>query len=310
MMISDKRFLRLGRFFVALAVLAVARYSVWYLHEQYTARARSLGLNEQDMKRESEEVCRMASMHDALLEVVQPAHAYFDRFPNRRSALVQLVSTLEAGLLLFNVWLFVFSDAWVIVQILVAFFSVLGIQVMWWSPMPCGASEIQSGAAWLSDLLAGGNTVLPLGGVSGSTVFVTIALYNVWRQRRHLDMAFATFTAGALYVIYHLVMRWRYSFHELASVMLAAAIIHQVQRARMLSRLGEIHKRLQDSNDSMHISTVSTPTVQRRPPSPLDMAAVLRGYQAEERVDAIDESQLEAQLPPRPSLHQLTVYHE
>lgn len=306
----DSRFMRLLRFFVALAVLAVARYSVWYLHEQYLARASSMGLTEADMAREAEEVCRMASMHDALLDVLRPAHDYFERFPARRDALVQAVSTLEAALLLFNVWLFVFVDVWVIVQILVAFFSVLGIQCLWWSPMPCHPAQLGRGAAWLSDLLAGGNAALPLGGVSGSTVFVTIALYNVWRQRKHLDTACIALVSGMCYAMHHLILRWRYSFDELASVLLAAVIIHQIQRARVLSRLTDIHKRLQDSQNTMHISTVSTPTVQRRPPSPLDMAEVLRAYQVEERIESIDDQQFADQLPPRPPLRQIEVYHE
>ena len=312
---TETRFLRLGRLFVAFAVIAVARYSVVFVHEQHLLRAQSLGLTEADMRTEADQVCRMASMHDWLLDVVQPAHAYFERHPARRSALVQTVSTLEAALLVFNLWLFVFDDWWVILQILAAFFSVLGIQCLWWSPMPCNAATLSPGEAWLSDLLAGGNVVMPLGGVSGSTVFVTVSLYNVWRQRRHLDTACVALLSVAFYVVYHLILRWRYSFDELASVLLAAVIIHQIQRARVLSRLNTIVQALTDSNDSLHISTISTPTVHMRARelSPrqrkLDMLAVLKGYQAEDHIEHIDDAQFSAELPPRRSLHEVVVYN-
>lgn len=308
-----ERFFYVGRFFIALLILGVSRYSVWFLHEQYEMRAKSLGKTDADFILESEAVCRMVSMHDWPLDVVQPAHAYFQRFPTRRDALVQTVTTLEAALLLFNVWLFVFHDLWIIIQTLAAFFSVLAIQCLWWSPMPCGFTVLPDGQAWVSDLLAGGNVVFPLGGISGSTVFVTLALYNVWRQRRQLDTAFFVAISVVCYVLYHLVMRWRYSYDELCSVLLAAVIIHQIQRGRLISRLTETYKRLEDTSPfSMEASVVSTPT--RRSPQPhqqQQLADVLRAYQTEARVEAMDDNQFTDSLPERPPLHDIPeVYHE
>lgn len=318
---ASRRWTMFGRLCFAALVLVVARYSVWFVHEQHMQRDPSVTA-QQLWVDEPNQLCRMKSMHDELLDLVQPAHAYFERFPSRRTALVQLMTTLESILLLFNVWLFVVQDAWVIVQFLAAFCSVLGLQLIYWTPMPCGASVLNNGAAWLSDLLAGGNAVLPLGGVSGSTVFVTIALYNVWLQRRYLDTACLVGVTLTCYSVYHLVMRWHYGFDEIASILLGAVIVHQVQRARAIGRLRQVAERLHEHACSLRVSTVSTPRALTPAPSvyglksapvPVSLQQAQLAYQTQDQLETMTDEQFdvmqEQQLPARGSLDEISIYH-
>lgn len=308
---TKTRFALLARLFLAVLVLAVARYSVWFIHEQHLARARSFGRSETYLRDiEAPMLCRMASMHDWLLDTVRPAHDYFQRYPARRDALVQTMSVFEALLLLFNIWLFVVADLWVIVQCVTAFSAVLGLQAIWWSPMPCDAIILPPSDAWVSNLLAGGNVLLPLGGISGSTVFVVIALHNVWMQRRHLDTAFMSSIGVGCYILYHLLMRWHYTFDELCSVLLAVVVVQQVKYARSLFRFEALVKQVQSKAEapSEDITRATTPNHDLGRGNGISVMEAYRAYHTNDQIQTQGDAFEDEALPARPTLADIQIY--
>jgi hypothetical protein len=214
-----------------------------------------------------------------------PLSEYFAHTTSARNALVQFVAALELILLATNVWLFIVYDVWMLLQTSIAFVVALAINSAAWTPILCDAIRLPVGAAWLSDTLSGGVSQLPLGGLSSSTLFVSLGLYNVYAQRRAMETALGGVLLLLMYVGYHLTLRWHSLLDELFAIALAAALVHSINAVRVLYNIEQLQKSIEDKSAAGYRSTPTTPSVaaaavlmEPPPPPQLSLAAAAQAY--------------------------------
>lgn len=336
--LAERRAQILWRALLAFTLLGCARYGVWYVHEQHVAYAASRGHTVEEMWHSAVEQCYLyrSSFYDYTIDLLSPLNDYFAYSPRARDALVQFVSALEVILLGANLWLFVFHDIWILPQFSVAFVYILVVMSASWTPILCNAIRIPVGAAWVSDALAGGITQLPLGGLSGSTVLVCLGLYNVYVQRRATDLAFLNMTLLAMYVIYHLVLRWHSLSDELFAIASAMSIIAVLHEARVVHRIAQMVREYEEKRGPFSTAGFAAPlpsprlvlsatTATQRPK--LDLSQVAEAYVTHETLtsgalDGVGDNKVirpptpasvfgeDSQQFQRPSLHgaHITIY--
>jgi hypothetical protein len=270
------------RSLLAFMLVGCARYGVWYVHAQHVAYAASMGQTPDDLWREAAHHCGSGGVYDYTVDVMYPLSAYFAHTTTARNALVQFVAALELILLATNIWLFIVYDVWMLLQTSIAFVTSLAINSAAWTPIMCDAVYLPVGAAWLSDALAGGVAQLPMGGLSSSTLFVALGLYNIYAQRRAMETALGGVLLLFLYVGYHLTLRWHSLLDELFAIALATALVHSLNAIRVLYNIEQLQKSI-DVKASASYRATPTPSIAVMPPplvSPprLSLAAAAEAY--------------------------------
>lgn len=266
------------RSLLAFMLVGCARYGVWYVHAQHVAFAASMGQTPEDLWREAARNCASGGFYDYTVDVMYPLSEYFAHSTAARNALVQFVAALELILLATNVWLFVVYDIWMLLQTSIAFVLSLTINSAAWTPILCDAVRLPVGAAWLSDTLSGGVSQLPLGGLSSSTLFVALGLYNVYAQRRAMETALGGVLLLFLYVMYHLTLRWHSLLDELFAVALGAALVHSLHAVRILYNIEHLQKSIEDKAVVLRSTpTPSTAAAHEAVPQ-LSLAAAAQAY--------------------------------
>ena len=323
---KERRTTLLWRSLLAFTLLGCARYGIWYLHSQHVAYAASWGVSEADLWRQTTEEAKCHARHlpfyDYFSESLYPLTRYFAEQPRARASLVQFVSGTELVLLGLNLWLFLVHDVWILLQMFTAFAVVLVLGSASWTPLLCNAVRLHSGEAWLSDALTGGLRTLPLGGFSGSTVFVSLGLYNVYTRRPIADMAFLSVGTLAFYSLYHMTLRWNSLLDEVFSVCFAIALVLALQRVRALYNVSRLIR-------TAPTWTIQSPTSRAKsatprltsdvpvfPSSPqITLQATLAAYSM---AQTLGDTTLDAAMPSlnldddiqfgRPSLHEIEIY--
>lgn len=268
------------RSLLAFMLVGCARYGVWYVHAQHVAFAASMGQTPEDLWKEAAHNCASGGFYDYTVDVMYPLSQYFAHTATARNALVQFVAALELILLATNVWLFIVYDVWMLLQTSIAFVLVLTINSAAWTPILCDAVRLPVGAAWLSDTLSGGVSQLPLGGLSGSTLLVSLGLYNIYAQRRAMETALGGVLLLFLYMGYHLTLRWHSLLDELFAVALAAALVHSLNAVRILYNIEQLQRSIEDKPVFRSTPTPSTAAVSEAQPPPvqLSLAAAAQAY--------------------------------
>ena len=248
----EKRASVLWRTLLAFVLLGCARYGVWYVHEQHVAYAAAHGVSDVDeLWQHSCDARAPFATYDSTLNVVYPLTHYFASTPRARDALVQFVAAMELLMIVTNVWLFVFYDIWILAQILTAFLFVLCVTSAAWQPMLCDAVRLPLGSAWLSDVLSGELRQLPFTGLSGSTVFMSLGLFNIYEQRRATEVAFLNLSLLVMYIVYHLVLRWHSVLDELFAVVFAWMLVLVLQNLRVMHRVNKLYEAVEKRSSTM-----------------------------------------------------------